>query len=101
LTILAEIKLRLNSLLDRRAVLSDPMAFDPIYINIFIFLYILFIKLSHISQNMQLEPLQYYFIWLEWYFNWRVYLGCLASGTSFDVLLGKFCDAWLPVFSGN
>ena len=61
LMILAKIKLRLNGSLDRRAVLSDPMAsIQSIYINIFIFLYILFIKLLHISQNMRLKPSQHY-----------------------------------------
>ena len=35
---------------------------QSIYINIFIFVSILFIKLSHVSQNMQLEPSQHYII---------------------------------------
>src|SRR6266581_8660654 len=33
--------------------------------------------------------------------TFTAYLGCLASGTSFDVFFYKFCDAWPPVFSGN
>src|SRR6266705_5814092 len=43
LTILAEIKLRLNSSLDPRAVLSDPMAFDPIYLHKYFHIFIYFI----------------------------------------------------------
>jgi len=41
--ILAKIKLRLNGLLDPRAVLSDPMAFDPIYLHKYIHIFIYFI----------------------------------------------------------
>src|SRR6266567_2437667 len=43
LTILAEIKLRLNGSLDPRAVLSDPMAFDPIYLHKYFHIFIYFI----------------------------------------------------------
>src|SRR5712691_3487212 len=42
-TILAEIKLRLNGSLDLRAVLSDPMAFDPIYLHKYFHIFIYFI----------------------------------------------------------
>jgi len=41
--ILAKIKLRLNGLLDRRAVLSDSMAFDPIYLHKYFHSFIYFI----------------------------------------------------------
>src|SRR6266581_1967899 len=41
--ILAEIKLHLNSSLDPRAVLSDPMAFDPIYLHKYFHICIYFI----------------------------------------------------------
>jgi len=41
--ILAKIKLRLNGLLDRRAVLSDPMAFNPIYLHKYFHIFIYFI----------------------------------------------------------
>jgi len=43
LIILAEIKLRLNGSLDRRAVLSDPMAFNPIYLHKYFHIFIYFI----------------------------------------------------------
>src|SRR6266567_1346739 len=43
LTILAEIKLRLNGSLDPQAVLSDPMAFDPIYLHKYFHIFIYFI----------------------------------------------------------
>jgi len=43
LMILAEIKLRLNGSLDPRAVLSDPMAFDPIYLHKYFHIFIYFI----------------------------------------------------------
>ena len=58
---LAKIKSFLNGSLDRPAILSGPwLLIQSIHINIFIFVYILFIKLSQISQNMQLEPSQHY-----------------------------------------
>src|SRR6266581_7277480 len=41
--ILAKIKLRLNGSLDPRAVLSDPMAFNPIYLHKYFHIFIYFI----------------------------------------------------------
>src|SRR6266704_6062689 len=54
LTILAKIKLRLNGSLDPRAVLSDPIAFDPIYLHKYFHIFIYFIHqvIAYFSQHV-------------------------------------------------
>jgi len=67
---------------------------QSIHINIFIFVSILFIKLSHVSQNMQLEPSQHYSVLSNISSTWAVSLSAGLSGVSEALDPWKW-TAWL------